>query len=99
MGGNGARYVALLRGIVGIFMFGVQTFFISKSIGYLIRVFIFIIDSNLLDKNIFNFFMGINIVDGTALIFTLFIQYFLFSKGKYFLKSFINFSTFLFILD
>ena len=33
MGVNGARYVALFRGIVGIFMFGVQTFFISKSIG------------------------------------------------------------------
>ena len=33
MGVNGARYVALLRGLVGIFMFGVQTFFISKSVG------------------------------------------------------------------
>ena len=30
MGVNGARYVALLRGLVGVFMFGVQTFFISK---------------------------------------------------------------------
>ena len=95
MGGNGARYVALLRGIVGIFMFGVQTFFISKSIGYLFRVFIFTMDSSLLDKNIFLiFFMGINIVDGTALIITLLIQYFLFSKGKYFLKSFISFSSY-----
>ena len=95
MGGNGARYVALLRGIVGIFMFGVQTFFISKSIGYLFRVFIFTMDSGLLDKNIFLiFFMGINIVDGTALIITLLIQYFLFSKGKYFLKSFISFSSY-----
>ena len=44
MGVNGARFVALLRGVVGVFMFGVQTFFISKSIGYLIRVLIFIID-------------------------------------------------------
>jgi len=95
MGGNGARYVALLRGIVGIFMFGVQTFFISKSIGYLIRVFIFTADNNLLDKNIFLiFFMGINIIDGIALLITLLIQYFLFSKGKYFLKSFISFSAY-----
>ncbi len=95
MGGNGARYVALLRGIVGIFMFGVQTFFISKSIGYLFRVIIFTMDSSLLDKNIFLiFFMGINIVDGTALIITLLIQYFLFSKGKYFLKSFVSFSCY-----
>ena len=39
-GVNGARYVAMLRGIVGLFMFGVQTFFISKSIGYVIRILI-----------------------------------------------------------
>ena len=44
MGINGARYIALLRGLVGIFMFGVQTFFISKSIGYLIRITLFSID-------------------------------------------------------
>ena len=37
----GAKYFGLLRGIVGIFMFGVQTFFISKAIGYLIRIFLF----------------------------------------------------------
>jgi len=33
-GVGGARYIALLRGIVGIFMFGIQTFFIAKSLGY-----------------------------------------------------------------
>ena len=53
MGINGARYIALLRGVVGIFMFGVQTFFISKSIGYLIRILIFNIDENILDQEIF----------------------------------------------
>ena len=42
MGYNGARYVGMLRGLVGIFMFGVQTFFISKSIGYLIRIFLYL---------------------------------------------------------
>ena len=95
MGVNGARFVALLRGVVGVFMFGVQTFFISKSIGYLIRVLIFIIDSNLLDESLFLiFFMGINIIDGIALLITLLIQYYLFSKGKYFLKSFISFSAY-----
>ena len=95
MGVNGARFVALLRGVVGVFMFGVQTFFISKSIGYLIRVLIFIIDSNLLDESLFLiFFMGINIIDGIALLITLIIQYYLFSRGKYFLKSFISFSAY-----
>ena len=52
MGVNGARFVALLRGVVGVFMFGVQTFFISKSIGYLIRVLIFITAVNSDSSNI-----------------------------------------------
>ena len=46
----GAKYISLLRGFVGVFFFGVQTFFISKSIGYLIRITLFNIDSNFLDK-------------------------------------------------
>ena len=36
----GAKYIGLIRGIIGIFMFGVQTFFISKAITYLIRILI-----------------------------------------------------------
>ena len=33
MGIQGARYVSMMRGSVGIFMFGVQTYFLSKSFG------------------------------------------------------------------
>ena len=40
LGVSGSKYLSLMRGLVGIFMFGVQTFFISKSIGYLIRIII-----------------------------------------------------------
>ena len=95
MGINGARYVALFRGLVGIFMFGVQTFFISKSIGYLIRIFIFEIDKNILDNEIFlSFFMGLNLIDGIAFILTLILQFFLFSKGQTGIRSFINFSAY-----
>ena len=94
MGVYGARYVAILRGLVGIFMFGVQTYFISKSLGYLIRISLFSIDSTILDKDIFLlFFMGLNIIDGFSLIFALWIQYLLFSNGQRFIKSIINFST------
>ena len=53
MGITGARYIAMLRGIVGIFMFGVQTFFISKSIGYLIRISLYIFDKNILQNDFF----------------------------------------------
>ena len=94
MGINGARYVGLLRGLVGIFMFGVQTFFISKSIGYLIRIILFSVDDSFLDQDIFAyFFMGMNIIDGVAFLFTLLIQYFLFSKSQSVNRSFINFSA------
>ena len=94
MGVYGARYVATLRGLVGIFMFGVQTYFISKSIGYLIRISLFSIDSTILDKDIFLlFFMGLNIIDGFALIFAIWIQYLLFSNGQRFVKRIINFSA------
>ncbi len=94
MGVYGARYVAILRGLVGIFMFGVQTYFISKSIGYLIRISLFSIDNTVLDKDIFLlFFMGLNIIDGFSLIFALWFQYLLFSNGQRFIKSIINFST------
>ena len=95
MGVNGARYVALFRGIVGIFMFGVQTFFISKSIGYLIRISLFNIDNSILDHEFFLlFFMGIDIIDGSAFILTLFLQFWLFSKGQNGIRSFINFSAY-----
>ena len=41
LGVTGAKYFALSRGVVGIFMFGIQTYFLSKAIGYLIRILIF----------------------------------------------------------
>ena len=94
MGVFGAKYIAMLRGIVGIFMFGVQTYFISKSIGYLIRISLFSIDSTILDNDIFLFFfMGFNIIDGLSLILTFWVQYLLFSNGQRFIKRIINFST------
>ena len=95
MGINGARYVALLRGLVGIFMFGVQTYLLSKSVGYLIRILYFSIDNTILDIDIFLiFFIKMNIIDWLSLIISLWIQYYLFSKGQKFLKSFINFSAY-----
>ena len=78
----GAKYISLLRGFVGLFFFGVQTFFISKSIGYLIRITLFNIDSNFLDNDIFLiYFMSMNLIDWLSFIFTLFIQFLIFSIG------------------
>ncbi len=94
LGISGAKYVALLRGLVGIFMFGVQTFFISKSLGYLIRIAIHSFDQSFLDKEIFLiFFFAMNIIDWVAFFLALLIQVLLFSKGHNFNRSFINFSS------
>ena len=91
----GAKYIAMIRGIVGIFMFGVQTFFISKAIGYLLRIFIFSVNSEIMDNEIFlTFFMGMNLLDIISFIFTLYIQYILFSKGQRLIRFIIKFSSY-----
>ena len=90
----GAKYISLLRGFVGLFFFGVQTFFISKSIGYLIRITLFTIDSNFLDNDIFLiYFMSMNLIDWSSFIFTLLIQFLIFSNGQKVIKNFVNFSA------
>ena len=56
LGFRGAKYFGLLRTIVGIFLFGIQTYFLSKAFGYLIELlYIFLIPS-LLDQEIFLIF-------------------------------------------
>ena len=93
MGFNGARYVGMIRGLVGLFMFGVQTFFISKSLGYIVRIILFKIDNQILqNETLLFFFFGLNLIDWICLFATLIFQYLLFTKGQNFLKSFINFS-------
>ena len=90
----GAKYISLLRGFVGLFFFGVQTFFISKSIGYLIRITLFNIDSNFLDNDIFLiYFMSMNLIDWLSFILTLLVQFLIFSNGQKIIKNFVNFSA------
>ena len=94
MGINGARYVSLFRGLVGVFMFGVQTYFLSKSFSYLIRIGFHLFDNTILDQDIFLiFYLGLNAIDWTAFIFAILLQFFLFSRGHSFNKLFINFSA------
>jgi len=94
MGFNGARYVGMIRGLVGIFMFGVQTFFISKSIGYLIRIFIHNYDNQILNHEfLLIFFFGMNLIDWISILLTLLFQFFLFSKGPDTNRAFIKFSA------
>jgi len=94
MGFEGARFTGMLRGIVGIFMFGIQTFFISKSIGYLIRIFLYQIDNQILNNEyLLMFFFGLNPLDWFSLLITLLFQFYLFTKGQESNRIFIKFSA------
>ena len=93
-GYQGAKFISLIRGVVGIFFFGVQTYFISKSIGYLITISLFQFDSEILNNDIFlDYFMAMNLIDWVSFVFTILIQYFLFSRGQKFVRNYINFSA------
>ena len=93
-GVNGARYIAMLRGIVGLFMFGIQTFFISKSIGYLIRILFFNIDDTILERDFFLVFvMGMDLIDWFSFLTSLIMQFYLFKQGQNFIKFILNFSA------
>ena len=94
LGINGAKYFGLTRGLVGIFMFGIQTYFLSKAIGYLIRITIFSFDANILDNEIFLIFLlSLNIIDWASILLAILVQVFLFSAGMNFNKKIIKFSA------
>ena len=94
LGVKGAKYFGLIRGIVGLFMFGIQTYFLSKLLSYIIRIIVFSFDNTALNQDIFLvFLLGLNIIDWVAFIFTISLQAFLFSKSHHFNRSIIKFSA------
>ena len=75
-------------------MFGIQTYFLSKLISYLIRIGLFSYDNTLLDLDIFLvFLLGLNIIDWLSFVSTILLQAFLFSKSHHFNRKIINFSA------
>jgi len=94
LGIKGAKYFGIFRGLVGIFMFGIQTYFLSRLFSFLIRIFIFSIDSSFLDDDIFLIFLlGLNIIDWLSIVFTIILQASLFSKSHKFNRYIIKFSA------
>ena len=94
LGVKGAKYVGLFRGLVGIFMFGIQTYFLSRLFSFLIRISIFSFDGAFLDHDIFLIFLlGLNIIDWVSFVFTIILQAFLFSKSHQFNRSIIRISA------
>ncbi len=94
LGVSGAKYFGLIRGLVGIFMFGIQTYFLSKAFSYLIRIVIFYFQPSLLDQDILlTFFLGLNLIDWASIIIAILLQTYLFSLGMIFNRKIIKFSA------
>ena len=94
LGIKGAQFFGLFRGLVGISMFGIQTYFLSKAIGYLIRILFFSFDVSILDQEIFLIYLlSLNIIDWGSILFAILIQVFLFSAGMNFNKKLIKISA------
>ncbi len=94
LGFNGAKFFGLLRSLVGIFLFGIQTYFLSKLVVYLIRIIIFSIDNTYLDQEIFlTFLLGLNIIDWISILLVIVFQTVLFSIGIQYNKKLINYSA------
>ena len=94
LGFRGAKYFGSLRCLVGIFMFGIQTFFLSKALGYLIRIGLFSYDKAILEFDFFLiFFLGMDLIDWASISLSMIVQLILFSLGMNFNKKIINFSA------
>ena len=94
LGFNGSKFFGFFRCLVGIFMFGIQTYFLSKAVVYVVRIAIFSFDSALLNQDIFlTFFLGLNIIDWFSIIVVILFQGFLFTNGMIFNKKLIKFSA------
>ena len=94
LGFNGAKFFGLIRSLVGIFLFGIQTYFLSKIFVYLIRILLFTIDESILHQNIFIFYyFGLNIIDWSAIFIAIIFQTLLFSAGIQYNKKLINYSA------
>ena len=94
LGFNGAKFFGLIRSLVGIFLFGIQTYFLSKIFVYLIRILLFTIDESILHQNLFIFYyFGLNIIDWCAIFIAIIFQTLLFSLGIQYNKKLINYSA------
>ena len=94
LGVRGAKYFGLIRSLVGIILFGIQTYFLSKVLTYLLKALIFSIAPSYLNNEIFLiFFMGLNLLDWISILTCIIFQSYLFSLGMIFNKKIIQFSA------
>ena len=94
LGIKGAKYFGLIRFFVGVFLFGIQTYYLSKAFSYLIRIGIFSLEPTLLDQQLLLIFLlGMNLIDWVAISIAIVIQGFLFSAGMKLNRKIIIFSA------
>jgi len=94
LGFRGAKYFGFLRFVVGMFMFGIQTYFLSKALGYLVRIAIFSYDKSFLELEIFLIFLlGLDLIDWASISIAMILQIILFSIGMNFNQKLIKFSA------
>jgi len=94
LGFKGAKLFGFIRSLVGIFLFGIQTYFLSKAFGYLIRIVIFSIDDSILNNELFLIFvLGLNLIDWFSIISVIIFQTVMFSTSIQNNKKIIKFST------
>lgn len=85
MGINGAKFSAILRAIVAVFWFGVQTYFASTALHLLITA-LFGYESDEL-------FLGLDMVGWLSFIVVWILQMVIFSKGMNWVSKFLNFAA------
>ena len=94
LGVRGAKYFGLIRSLVGIILFGLQTYFLSKVFTFLIKIMIIKVDPFFLDQEIFLILLlGLNIIDWISILTCIIFQSYLFSLGMIFNKKIIQFSA------
>ncbi|MGO1864354.1 MAG: NCS1 family nucleobase:cation symporter-1 [Corynebacterium sp.] len=84
MGVLGARFPALVRGIVAIFWYGAQTYFASTAVALAINA--------VLDSPQSREFLGMNVVDWISYIIVAILQVALFARGIDAITRFLNFA-------
>ena len=84
MGVSGAKFPAIIRGIVAIFWYGAQTYFASTAVALAL-------DAIFLDPDL-PVFLGMDVIDWVSYVFVAALQVVLFLKGIAWIEKFLNFA-------
>jgi len=84
MGVNGARFPALVRGVVAIFWYGAQTYFASTAVALALNA--------ILGDPVTGTFLDMDVIDWVSYVIVAGLQVLLFVKGISWIEKFLNFA-------